>query len=129
MAVTPVLFEARLHAVDVPAQFANCALCLKPCLPACVLLVCACAGQWRHDPRLPKLGLRGLFDAQQLPPPPAESGGTSSRKQRAAGMSVVGEDAHRLWRYQLGVAEGDSEIPSGGGGGTGELRCGGQQLR
>jgi hypothetical protein len=28
-------------------------------------------------------------------------------------MSVVGEHAHRLWRYQLGIAEGDSEIPSG----------------
>jgi hypothetical protein len=73
-------------------------------------------GQWRQDPRLPDLGLRGVFDAQQLPPPPAEAGGTSSRKQRAAGMSVVGEDAYRRWRYQLGVAEGDSEIPSGGEG-------------
>lgn len=72
------------------------------------------AGQWRQDPRLPDLGLRGLFDVQQLPPPPAEAGGTSSRKQRAAGMSVVGEDAHRRWRYQLGIAEGDQEIPSGG---------------
>lgn len=71
------------------------------------------ADQWRQDPRLPELGLRGLFDAQQLPHPPAEAGGTSSRKQRAAGMSVVGEDAHRRWRYQLGVAEGDREIPSG----------------
>lgn len=71
------------------------------------------AGQWRQDPRLPELGLRGLFDAQQLPPPPAEAGGTSSRKQRAAGMSVVGEEVHRRWRYQLGVAEGDIEIPSG----------------
>lgn len=71
------------------------------------------AGQWRQDPRLPDLGLRGLFDVQQLPPPPAEAGGTSSRKQRAAGMSVVGDDAHRRWRYQLGIAEGDQEIPSG----------------
>jgi len=34
-------------------------------------------------------------------------------------MSVVGDDAHRRWRYQLGIAEGDQEIPSGGGGGTG----------
>lgn len=72
-----------------------------------------CAGDWRQDPRLLQLGLRGLFDAQQLPPPPSEAGGTSSRKQRAAGMSVVSEHAHRRWRYQLGIAEGDKEIPSG----------------
>lgn len=71
------------------------------------------AGPWWQDPRIPELGLRGLFDAQQLPPPPPEAGGTSSRKQRAAGMSVVNEDAHRRWRYQLGIAEGDTDIPSG----------------
>jgi hypothetical protein len=58
------------------------------------------------------LGLRGIFDAQQLPPPPAAAG-SSSRKQQAAGMSVVSEEHFQRWRYMLGVAEGDIDIPTG----------------
>jgi len=74
-------------------------------------------GQWRQDPRLPELGLRGVFDAQQLPGPPAASSSGSSRKQQAAGMSIVGEEAFRQYRYTLGVAEGDTDIPTGEHGG------------
>uniref|UniRef100_A0A383VHD9 CAF17 C-terminal domain-containing protein n=1 Tax=Tetradesmus obliquus TaxID=3088 RepID=A0A383VHD9_TETOB len=70
------------------------------------------AGQWRQDPRLPQLGLRGIFDAQQLPPPPAAAG-SSSRKQQAAGMSIVSEDHFQRWRYMLGIAEGDTDVPTG----------------
>lgn len=86
--------------------------------PRCVCCVavracCPLPGPWWQDPRLPGLGLRGLFDAQQLPPPPGGAGG--SRKQQAAGMSVVDEDVFRRWRYQHGIAEGDSDIPPGEG--------------
>ncbi|KAF6265118.1 hypothetical protein COO60DRAFT_1116131 [Scenedesmus sp. NREL 46B-D3] len=70
-------------------------------------------GQWRQDPRLPQSGLRGLFDAQQLPPPPAAAGGGSSRKQQAAGMSIVSEEHFQRWRYMLGIAEGDTDMPTG----------------
>jgi hypothetical protein len=59
------------------------------------------------------LGLRGIFDAQQLPSPPAAAGSSSSRKQQAAGMSVVSEQHFQRWRYMLGIAEGDTDIPTG----------------
>lgn len=59
-------------------------------------------GGWHADPRLPELGLRGIFNADS-PPASAEGGG---------GMSSAA-DAYKHWRMQLGVADGDSEIPSG----------------
>lgn len=70
-------------------------------------------GQWRQDPRLSDLGVRGIFDAQQLPPPPPAGDGSSSRKQQAAGMSIISEEAFQRWRYLHGVAEGDKDIPTG----------------
>lgn len=53
---------------------------------------------WLPDPRLPQLGLRAVL-------PRGEEG------EGAAGSS--GWEAHRRWRMLHGVAEGDSEIPSG----------------
>lgn len=38
-------------------------------------------------------------------------------------MSIVGEEAHRRWRYQLGVAEGDTEILSGESGNSSLQIC------
>ncbi|PRW58166.1 transferase mitochondrial [Chlorella sorokiniana] len=53
---------------------------------------------WLPDPRLPQLGLRAVL-------PRGEEG-------EATGGSADWE-AHRRWRMLHGVAEGDSEIPSG----------------
>jgi hypothetical protein len=82
--------------------------------PRCCVLP-SDAGPWRQDPRHGGLGLRGVFDAQQLPPPPQSAGGTTSRKQLAAGMSIGHEAGFRQLRWSLGIAEGDVEMPSGVG--------------
>lgn len=52
---------------------------------------------WAPDPRLPQLGLRAVLPAGEGG---GESGGGDWR-------------AHRRWRIAHGVAEGDTEIPSG----------------
>ena len=63
---------------------------------------------WRRDPRLPILGGRAIVE-HSAPPP-------------AAGANVW--RAYRRWRVLHGVAEGDSEIPSGGqAGGTSTRRA------
>lgn len=55
---------------------------------------------WAPDPRLPQLGLRAVLPR----------GGEGEAAGGAAGW-----EAHRRWRMLHGVAEGDSEIPSGEG--------------
>ncbi|KAG2433297.1 hypothetical protein HXX76_008364 [Chlamydomonas incerta] len=52
---------------------------------------------WRPDPRLPQLGYRALVPAADA----------------AAVSASAGEEAYRAWRYSLGVAEGEAEIPVG----------------
>ncbi|KAG2449413.1 hypothetical protein HYH02_005562 [Chlamydomonas schloesseri] len=52
---------------------------------------------WRPDPRLPQLGYRALVPAADA----------------AEVAATAGEEAYRAWRYSLGVAEGESEIPAG----------------
>ncbi|PNH12885.1 putative transferase CAF17, mitochondrial [Tetrabaena socialis] len=57
---------------------------------------------WRRDPRLPELGFRALLPAGEAPS--AANGG--------AVCGASGED-YRALRYELGVAEGEQEIPVG----------------
>eukprot|EP00271_Cylindrocystis_brebissonii_P019062 TRINITY_DN5629_c0_g1_i1.p1 TRINITY_DN5629_c0_g1~~TRINITY_DN5629_c0_g1_i1.p1 ORF type:complete len:458 (+),score=62.42 TRINITY_DN5629_c0_g1_i1:221-1594(+) len=55
---------------------------------------------WRKDPRLAELGMRGVFKAGSIPPL-MEAG------------DEVGEEYYKLWRYEHGVGEGSTEIPTG----------------
>jgi transferase CAF17, mitochondrial len=65
---------------------------------------------WRPDPRLTQLGLRALL-------PSADTHNDSSVTDTAAAVpnsaQTVPWTAYKRFRWQLGVAEGDSEIPSG----------------
>lgn len=55
-------------------------------------------GPWLPDPRLAELGWRAVAPLQPDAP---------------AGCSAVPEQAYRMLRYALGVAEGETEIPAG----------------
>ncbi|CAI5530105.1 unnamed protein product [Closterium sp. Naga37s-1] len=56
--------------------------------------------RWHRDPRLPGLGLRGLFPASELPP-------------LVDAQVEEGEDSYRRFRLAMGVAEGCAEMPRG----------------
>jgi hypothetical protein len=57
-------------------------------------------GQWRPDPRTGELGQRALLPKSADPALEADA-------------ATADEAAYRQWRVERGVAEGDSEIPSG----------------
>lgn len=56
-----------------------------------------------QDPRLPELGCRAVL--------------ASGSQPAAADAAVADALSYKRWRLELGVAEGDTEIPSG------ECRC------
>ncbi|CAI5477996.1 unnamed protein product [Closterium sp. Yama58-4] len=56
--------------------------------------------RWHRDPRLPGLGLRGLFPASEIPP-------------LVDAQVEEGEDSYRMFRFSMGVAEGCEEMPRG----------------
>ena len=61
---------------------------------------------WAPDPRLDQLGLRAVL--------PADAEGSGSGGGGGAGsLGSVSWRDHRRWRILHGVAEGDSEIPTG----------------
>ncbi|CAI5996888.1 unnamed protein product [Closterium sp. NIES-64] len=56
--------------------------------------------RWHRDPRLPGLGLRGLFPASEIPP-------------LVDAQVEEGEESYRRFRFAMGVAEGCEEMPRG----------------
>ena len=80
---------------------------------------------WAPDPRLWQLGLRAVLPAEASSSAgssggsggePSSGGGSSeqvSSSSSSSGVSSSGWQEHRRWRMLFGVAEGDSEIPSG----------------
>lgn len=58
------------------------------------------AGEWRSDPRLESLGQRIVLQAQDKPTSP-------EGEQETEGIE------YKSWRIEHGVAEGDTEMPSG----------------
>lgn len=72
------------------------------------------AEPWQQDPRLQALGLRAIL-------PRSSSGELSA--SGGAGVLMDWRD-YRRWRIQQGVAEGDSEIPTGEGRSLGLLGVG-----
>ncbi|CAI5464067.1 unnamed protein product [Closterium sp. Yama58-4] len=56
--------------------------------------------RWHRDPRLPGLGLRGLFPATEIPP-------------LVDAQVEEEEESYRRFRFALGVAEGCEEMPRG----------------
>lgn len=57
-------------------------------------------GEWHSDPRLQSLGQRIVLPAQDKPTSPAGEPETESIQ-------------YKSWRMEHGVAEGDTEMPSG----------------
>lgn len=62
--------------------------------------VVSSAGEWHSDPRLQSLGQRILLQAQDKPTSP-------EGEQETEGVQ------YKSWRIEHGVAEGDTEMPSG----------------
>lgn len=60
------------------------------------------AGEWCSDPRLQSLGQRIVLQAQDKPTSPSGEPETEGTEFKA-------------WRIEHGVAEGDTEMPSGMG--------------
>ncbi|KAL2653049.1 hypothetical protein R1flu_021177 [Riccia fluitans] len=56
--------------------------------------------RWFKDPRLPELGLRGVFSSNSYPP-------------LVTVDQTVGDEYYVRWRLEQGVAEGSKEIPKG----------------
>ena len=54
---------------------------------------------WKSDPRLSSLGHRAVLQKDETP--------------AKSGTSSASPEDYRVFRYQQGVAEGDSEMPSG----------------
>ena len=78
-----------------------------PCLSALGLVLLRCedmawlpSGEWRSDPRLEALGQRTVLPAQSKPTSPSGEPETEGIEFKA-------------WRIEHGVAEGDTEMPSG----------------
>jgi len=59
-----------------------------------------CSGEWQSDPRLAALGQRTVLPAQSKPTSPSGEPETEGIEYKA-------------WRIEHGVAEGDTEMPSG----------------
>jgi hypothetical protein len=69
---------------------------------------------WAPDPRLPQLGLRAVLPVGEGGGGgSASSGGVDSSSSSSGGGSNASWRDHRRWRILQGVAEGDSEIPTG----------------
>ena len=58
------------------------------------------AGEWHSDPRLQTLGQRIVLQSQDKPTSP-------EGEQETEGVQ------YKAWRIEHGVAEGDTEMPSG----------------
>ncbi|KAK9819786.1 hypothetical protein WJX72_002340 [[Myrmecia] bisecta] len=73
------------------------------------------AASWPYDPRLAALGQRAILPSEQLSSSdPAAASSTLSMPSRSQ-TSLPRADVHayRRWRIMHGIAEGDTEIPSG----------------
>ena len=67
----------------------------------------AVGGLWPADPRLAALGMRTVLPNEQAP-------SSSSSSSSSSSTSASPWTEYQRWRVLQGVAEGDSEIPTGG---------------